>query len=273
MTNTFAALKAGYSRLWAGMVIRPGKVPTIDNLAKHLIAAKTRYEAVTAETNVPWFVVALIHQMECGGDFRLSIAQGDPWNKVSTHVPKGRGPFPSWKDAAVDALSIDGTSKITDWTVERLCYELEKYNGFGSRAKGINTPYLWSYSNQYTSGKYVADHVWDANAVSGQVGAMPLLKRMMLLDQTITFAAQVPAPAPPPDVEPVDPTPITPSKPMVKSKTVWASILAAVTTMGSAFTEALGDWKVWCAVVVLLLLAYIIWERNGKPDIRGWFRS
>ena len=187
-------------------------------------------------------------------------------------MPKGRGPFHSWEDAAVDALAIDGTDRVTAWGIERLCYELEKYNGFGSRAKGIHTPYLWSYSNHYSHGKYIADHVWDASAVSGQAGAMPLLSRMMALDASITFG-QAP---PPPDVEPgpvVLETPKSPvPKPLIKSKTVWASVAAGMTTAASAFAAALADWRVWCAVIVLALLAYVVWERNGKPDIRGLVR-
>ena len=35
---------------------------------------------------------------------------------------------------------------------------------------------------------------------------------------------------------------------------------------------AAGDWRIWAAVTVILLLVYIAWERNGKPDIRGLFR-
>lgn len=74
---------------------------------------------------------------------------------------------------------------------------------------------------------------------------------------------------PPPDVEPVPPKE---TKPAIKSKSIWASIIAAITTAGSAFIDALGDWRIWAAIIVLLLLAYVIWERNGKPDIRGLVR-
>lgn len=191
---TFAHLKDGYSTLWRTMVVKPEKIPTIDRIANKLIAGKTRYQSIERKTSVPWTVVAIIHQMECGGDWSLNLAQGDPWNRVSTHDPKGRGPFTSWEAAAIDALSIDGTDKVAAWGIERLCYELEKYNGFGSRNQGINTPYLWSYSNQYTRGKYIADHDWDPNAISGQVGAMPLLLRMMAIDRTITLGTPTPLP-------------------------------------------------------------------------------
>jgi lysozyme family protein len=265
---TFRQLKDEYATLWRSMIVKPDKRPALDRVARRLIAGKPRYQAVAARTGVPWAAIALIHQMECGGDWSLNIAQGDPWNKRSVHVPKGRGPFSSWEEATVDSLAIDGTDRVTAWGIERLCYELEKYNGFGSRQKGIHSPYLWSTSNHYTRGKYVADHVWDASAVSAQAGAMPLLSRMMALDASITFGA---APPPPPDVEPA-PAVVPAPKPLVRSKTVWATVMAGLATAGSAFVDALHDWRVWCAIIVLALLAYVVWERNGKPDIRGLVR-
>jgi len=73
---------------------------------------------------------------------------------------------------------------------------------------------------------------------------------------------------PPPDVEPV---PLA-TKPAVKSKTIWATLAAGATTAGSTLLEAAGDWRIWAAIIVILLLAYIAWERNGKPDIRGLFK-
>ena len=84
------------------------------------------------------------------------------------------------------------------------------------------------------------------------------------------FASKIKADTvpPPPDVDPT--LPIT--KPAIKSKTIWATIAAGATTASSALLEAAGDWRVWAAVTVILLLVYIAWERNGKPDIRGLFR-
>lgn len=46
-------------------------------------------------TGVPWFVIAVIHQRDASQGWDRSIAQGYPWDKVSIHVPKGRGPFVS----------------------------------------------------------------------------------------------------------------------------------------------------------------------------------
>jgi peptidoglycan hydrolase-like protein with peptidoglycan-binding domain len=52
----------------------------------------------------------------------------------------------------------------------------------------VKSPYLWSFSNNYECGKYVADGRFDAGAVDRQCGAMPILKRMMELDSSIRFA-------------------------------------------------------------------------------------
>jgi lysozyme family protein len=58
---------------------------------------------------------------------------------------------------------------------------LERFNGFGYRRHDINihSPYLWSFSNHYTKGKFVADNTFSATAVSKQCGAAVLLKRMV----------------------------------------------------------------------------------------------
>jgi len=57
---------------------------------------------------------------------------------------------------------------------------MESYNGWGYRLyhPNVKSPYLWSYSNQYEKGKYVADATWDKDAVSAQCGGAVLLKRM-----------------------------------------------------------------------------------------------
>ena len=76
---------------------------------------------------------------------------------------------------------------ITEWSIERICFELERFNGWGYRKfhKTTLTPYLWSGTTHYARGKYVADGKWDSTHVSKQTGAMALLKRLMELDETI----------------------------------------------------------------------------------------
>ena len=96
------ALTAANTKRWTNAKLTRNFTP----VARHLVApdAKARYQAVSAKTGVPWPVIAVIHERECSQDWTGSLAQGDPWNRVSVHVPAGRGPFRSWEEAAVDAL-------------------------------------------------------------------------------------------------------------------------------------------------------------------------
>ncbi|WP_164937438.1 hypothetical protein [Bradyrhizobium guangxiense] len=44
-------------------------------------------------------LIAVSHYRESSQDFSKRLAQGDPWNRVSTHVPAGRGPFNSFEES------------------------------------------------------------------------------------------------------------------------------------------------------------------------------
>src|SRR5947207_12520387 len=60
--------------------------------------------------------------------------------------------------------------KVTDWRIPALLYQIEKYNGFGYRTRrpGVLSPYLWSASRHYMSGKFVADGTFDPAVRSRQ---------------------------------------------------------------------------------------------------------
>jgi len=159
-------------------------------VARKLLAAKTRYQTVSAKTGVPWFVIAVIHEREASQDWAGSLAQGDSWNRVSVHVPAGRGPFRSWEDAAVDALMNcpPHAARWTDWSAGGTLTLLEQYNGLGYASRGVPSPYIWAGTDQYRCGKYVRDGVYDSAVIDRQLGCASLLKAMMALDPTITFA-------------------------------------------------------------------------------------
>lgn len=174
------ALAREYATLWDGMEVTRLK-GSIASTADRIIASRTRYEAVQAITNVPWFVVGIIHSLETGLRFDRHLHNGDPLSARTKLVPAGRplgqAPF-SFEQSCQDALCMKGYDKLPDWTIERICWALERYNGWGYRKYHPDTlsPYLWSGSNHYVSGKYVADGKWSKAAVSSQSGALPLLK-------------------------------------------------------------------------------------------------
>jgi len=83
---------------------------------------------------------------ECSRDWSGSLAQGDPWNRVSVHVPAGRGPFRSWEECALDALvnCAPYAARNKDWHIGATLSKLEEYNGLGYAARRQPSPYIWS---------------------------------------------------------------------------------------------------------------------------------
>ena len=84
---------------------------------------------------------------------------------------------------------------------------LERYNGLGYAARGKPSPYIWSGTDQYVSGKYVRDGVYDARVVDQQPGCAGLLLSMMEFDPTITFVGTT-IPARKPSLTPKPPPPV-----------------------------------------------------------------
>jgi lysozyme family protein len=155
--------------------------------AKALVSAKLRYQAVTALTKVPWWVVAVIHERESSQSWAANLAQGDPWNRVSIHVPRGIGPFQSWAQAAAYAMIHCGPKPALwkNWSAGGTLTLLEEYNGLGYAHRGVASPYIWAGTDQYRSGKFIADGHFDPAAVDKQIGCAALLRSMIELDPTI----------------------------------------------------------------------------------------
>lgn len=178
-----SVLTAANLRRWQAMKVSSALIPVFDQVAERLVAARDRYGTVATLTKVPWDVIAVIHERESSQSWRASLAQGDPWNQVSIHVPKGRGPFKTWEDAAVDALQVcpPHAAQWTDWSPGGRLTLLEQYNGLGYFRMHMPSPYLWAGTDQYTRGKYVADGHFDPDAVDHQLGCAGLLARIALM--------------------------------------------------------------------------------------------
>lgn len=209
------ALKSANAKRWANMHVKADRIGVFDATAKRLCepSSKARYMGVTKRLQemgmqlVPWWFVAVVSEREYGGPPRWNrqLGQGDPLNQVSTHDPKGRGPFldhpgdvtpgnDAWTRCCLDALINCGpyAAKWTDWSVGGILTLLEEYNGLGYANKGVPSAYVWSGTDQYVSGKYVADHDYRANVVDVQEGCAPLLSRMMAIDPSVVLG-KVPA--------------------------------------------------------------------------------
>jgi lysozyme family protein len=189
------ALKAEYERLFNSCIILPKNMPTVETLNQQLIGNRARYQSLGNQLGIPWFFIAVIHNMEASQNFKTHLHNGDPLTARTVQVPKGRPvkgdpPF-RWEESAADALAMRGLGAKTDWSLAGVLYQLEGYNGWGYRLfhTHVLTPYLWSFSNCYNSGKYVADGTWSDTAVSKQCGAAVLIRRLAEVHQ-IDFSDQ-----------------------------------------------------------------------------------
>ncbi len=179
----FDTVKPEYENLFATMVIKDSRVAEADDIVTKIAAHKSVYETIMQATGVPWQLIGIFHSMEASLNFGAHLHNGDSLKARTVQVPKGRPktgnpPF-TFAESAIDALQFDGLAGLTSWELAETLFRLEKYNGVGYRSRGINTPYLWSYSNHYTKGKFVADGHFDPNAVSKQCGAAVILRRMI----------------------------------------------------------------------------------------------
>ncbi len=271
----FETVRAEYAALWAECEIRPERDKTITATAKKIIQNRPRYDAVSRATGVPWYVIGIIHQMECSLSFTKHLHNGDSLKARTWQVPAGRpkvwppsGQDP-WDASAIDALTMPGKEfhKITDWSVERVAYTLELYNGFGYRLyRKINSPYLWSFTTHYKAGKYVADGKWSASAVSGQSGAMAILKKLIELDAMgvdLKEASPVKAWPKPEDAVPL-PGPVV-SAPVLeaaRSRSVWALVTAFFVTIWE-YIRSLFEWLFGGLDSAVALLPQIDTEAQG----------
>ncbi len=191
------ALRLEYDALFNDCQIRPEKMAEVERLVSQLMGNAARYQSVAGTLGIPWYFVAVIHNMEASQNFTRHLHNGDRLTARTVHVPAGRPrtgtpPF-TWEESAVDALSMKRLGPGTDWSLAGTLYQMEGYNGWGYRLyhPHVRSPYLWGYSNHYRSGKYVADGTWSDTAVSRQCGSAVLLRRMAE-SSLITFPDQPP---------------------------------------------------------------------------------
>lgn len=170
---------------WDAMYVPATRVASVVATAKRLCAAKARYQAIEQATGVPWYLIACLHERESAQDFGTYLGNGQSLRRVTTEVPAGRGPFPSFEPGAIDALKYDGLTRIQDWRLEKILYRAEAFNGWGYANKGLPSPYVWGATSIQVRGKYVADGQWSSTAWDTQIGVAAMLAAMTHLDESV----------------------------------------------------------------------------------------
>lgn len=150
---------------------------------RHYDANKGRYQAVAARTGIPAALIAAIHWRESSGNFGTYLHQGDPLGKPAVHVPTNIPVFTRWEDAAVHALTMSDKAQVRDdlqMTAETsdaasMATFAEFYNGLGYHNRDRASPYVYSGTDEYQGGKYVADGQFSATAMDRQLGVLTMV--------------------------------------------------------------------------------------------------
>ena len=209
---TFEQRRQLYLDLWHTMKIRSSKEGQVEWHVNRILENKDRYKRVENICGVPWWFVGLTHAMESSYNFSKHLHNGDPLTGRTRQRPRGRipglSPPYSWEVSAEDALTMPGKNfdRYTTWRIDEVCYRLEGFNGWGyAKYRNHYSPYLWSYTNHYTIGKYEFDGDYNPNLVSKQAGAIAILKRLSeavpSIAATIDPEVEPALPARPPKVE------------------------------------------------------------------------
>lgn len=183
-----------YAPQWDTMTINVSRKKEFNKIAEYAYANRQRYLSIEGPTGVPWAMIACIHKRESDAQdkegnplFTSYLGNGQPLNRKTTIVPKGRGPFPSFEEGAVDALNYDKLTLVVEWRLEKVLFYLEAFNGPGYEMRGLPSAYIWGGTNIQKPGKFVSDGRWNGKALDGQPGCAPILWAIMQLDKSVNF--------------------------------------------------------------------------------------
>lgn len=180
-----STLKPRYEQLFAGCMLRRSWLDRIASVAQEIINRRSLYAQVEAQTTVPWWFVGIVHYRDAS--FRdVHLHNGDPLTGRTINPPTGRpialpanGYSYTWVESAIDALREKTFDTAQDRSIAAWLWRFEMWNGFEYAQHGINSEYLWNGTNHYGSpphqGKFVTKQLFDANAISEQIGAAALL--------------------------------------------------------------------------------------------------
>jgi lysozyme family protein len=175
-----------YAEAYRILTYDKGYERSITIAAQTVFKAKFRYDQVAKKTGVPWWVIGGLHHMESTCNFRGVLHNGElivGTKRKTRLVPKGRGPFPTWEIAAVDALNYMGFSANKTWSIGMVSLLCERFNGLGYlkyHPEVGGSPYLYAMSSVNSGfGKYVPDGKWNPRAnANTQVGLITIVKEL-----------------------------------------------------------------------------------------------
>ena len=170
---------------WAGIKIDENRKAEVQAVVNFFIGNKTRYVKVENTCGVPAELICALHYRESSLSFAGVLHNGERilnTGKKTKLVPKGRGPFKTWEEAAVDALMLKKSIFPSKWTFESMLEFSERFNGLGYRSKIGDSgkielsPYVFAGTNLHDeTGKYVVDGKYSPTAKEAQLGVASII--------------------------------------------------------------------------------------------------
>ncbi len=148
--------------------------PQIDLAIKKILANRANFEKAVEGTFIPWWWVACVMYRENGVDMSRQLLNGQRWDRITTLVPKGLGPWGSWIDSAKFALAKYRGEGMHHWDIATAIVEWEKWNGLGYKRRGLNSPYVYSGTSRQNPGLYVADGKFDPRKMDPRPGCLAI---------------------------------------------------------------------------------------------------
>lgn len=162
-----------------GIELDKERVKEISDVCKKFFLNQEAYLKVSQYTGVPAELIFALHYRELSLRFNGVLHNGENilgTGRLTRLVPKGRGPFETWEEAAIDALELKKRIFPQVWNFETMCDFAEKFNGLGYRNRGELSPYVWAGTSKHDeTGKYVADGKYSSTAIEKQLGVAALL--------------------------------------------------------------------------------------------------
>lgn len=187
-----------YRAAYAIMTFDPGFDDEIAWTANLVLNGCSRYEAVCKRVGWStdlWWIIGGIHYKEASCAWNKALHNGDEVignGKKTYRVPAGRGPFSTWEDAAVDAITLNGGRwikiKAAGSDIGEILYAVERFNGTGyisGAGRAETSPYLWDMTSINDGvGRYVVDGKFDPNAKGNRsAGFAAIVKRLEQLGE------------------------------------------------------------------------------------------
>lgn len=195
MTLAFNSLEANIEATASHALVRPECERMLALTAERLLRDKTTWLDLQKESTVPAAALMALAEREMSGNLHCYLGNGQRLTMRTTLVPKGRGPFPDtpagFVAGAMDALTLDGLVHVAamagGWSEARFCYESELWNGFGYRARGIPSPYVYGGTTVQRPGKFIRDGVYSSSVMDPQLGTLAIVEELVKLDPSLAF--------------------------------------------------------------------------------------